>query len=389
MERFLYRLSRSPHGRRFVLKGALMFVVWQAPRSRPTMDIDLASLGACDGEEIQGLLRSCCVQPVEPDGLEFDPASLRSTAIFEQARYVGLRCRLSGALGVERVTVQIDVAAGSPGERPSLVGYPTLLDQPAPRLLGCSRKIAVAEKLHAIVSGGEINTRLKDFYDLWLLSRHFRFDGEVLSRAVRSVFRDRDTAISGRPIGLTARFGSDQVRQVQWAAFVRKRLLEGAPRDLAEVVDVVAAFLGPLVEALGERGFLEGVWLPGGPWQDIRPAAVREPRATWSVQAGGAPGGRSSSRRPAEVVTRLVRAEGHASGRCPRTGCAQCVLDKRTPWGDPFAMSLHPVLAEKLSAALADSPPLALTRRDARLPKAGRDCRSAGETGDGAGGQPQ
>jgi nucleotidyltransferase AbiEii toxin of type IV toxin-antitoxin system len=231
MERFLYRLSRSPHAPRFVLKGALMFVVWRAPRSRPTMDIDLASLGSCDGEEVEGLIRSCCVQPVEPDGLRFDPATLKSTAILEQARYVGLRCRLAGSLGVERVTVQIDVAAGGSHEQPTLVAYPTLLDQPAPWVLGCSREIAVAEKLHAIVSRGEINTRLKDFYDLWLLSRHFRFDGEALSTAVQSVFRERDTAIPAAPIGLSGRFASDPARQTQWAAFVRKRLLEGAPRE--------------------------------------------------------------------------------------------------------------------------------------------------------------
>ena len=243
MERFLYRLSRSPHGRRFVLKGALMFVVWRAPRSRPTMDIDLATLGSCHGDEILGRIRSSCAQAVEPDGLEFDPASLRSAAILEQARYVGLRCRLFGTLGVERVTVQIDVAVGGANEQPSLVVYPTLLDQPAPRLLGCSREIAVAEKLHAIISRGEINTRLKDFYDLWLLSRYFRFDGVVLSRSVRSVFRDRDTDIRGRPVGLTARFASERMRQAQWAAFVRKRHLEGEPwnKDVGKPKEEIAS----------------------------------------------------------------------------------------------------------------------------------------------------
>lgn len=283
MERFLYRLSQSPCRRRFFLKGALMFVVWRAPRSRPTMDIDLASLGACSGEEIRGLIRTCCLQSVEPDGLMFDPASLRSAAILEQARYVGLRCRVTGALGVERVTVQVDVAVASSHEKSALVAYPTLLDQPAPWLLGCSREFAVAEKLHAIVSRGEINTRLKDFYDLWLLSRHFQFDGEVLSRAVRSVFRDRDTAISAAPIGLTGRFASDPVRQAQWAAFVRKRLLEGAPQKFVEVVECVAGFLGPLAEALAEEGLPGGVWLPGGPWRKARPPAIREPRASWIV----------------------------------------------------------------------------------------------------------
>ena len=281
MERFLYRLPRSPHGRHFVLKGALMFMVWRAPRSRPTMDIDLGSLGISEAGEIEEMIRSACVQDVEPDGLVFDPASVRGTAILERSRYVGLRCRLAGALGLEKVTLQIDVATGGPSEQPSLVMYPTLLDLPAPRLLGCSRETAVAEKLHAIVSRGEINTRLKDFYDLWLLSRHFGFDGEALSRLMRLVFLERGTALSGRPIGLTPRFGADPARQAQWAAFVRKRLLEGAPRNLAEVVDGVAGFLGPLVESLREGRPFAGAWLPGGPWRRIQPPMLREPTAIW------------------------------------------------------------------------------------------------------------
>jgi hypothetical protein len=277
MERFLYRLSQSPHARRFILKGALMFVVWQSSRARPTMDIDLAGMGTVHGEDVPDLIRSCCVQPVEPDGVTFDPDSLSSTVILEQARYVGVRLRLTGALGVERVTVQIDVAAATPGEQPTLVEYPTLLGQPAPRLLGSSRELMVAEKLHAIVSRGEINTRLKDFYDLWLLSRHFRFDAELLSSAVLSAFFDRNIPISGRPIGLTVRFGSDPARQAQWTAFIRKRLLHGAPHDLSDVVEEVGGFLGPMIQALSRGRRFVGSWDPGGPWRPAQPPTLREP----------------------------------------------------------------------------------------------------------------
>ena len=196
--------------------------------------------------------------------------------------------------------MQIDVAPGSPSEQPTLVIYPTLLDQPVPRLLGTRREVAVAEKLHAMVIRGEINTRLKDFYELWLLSQQFRFDGATLSQAVRAVFRDRETAISGTPLGLTAPFGADPRRQVQWAAFIRKRLLEGAPREFLEAVEVVAGFLGPVVESLGGQESLDGAWLPGGPWRPVQPATLREPRATWAperqVHGLGGAGARSPTR---------------------------------------------------------------------------------------------
>lgn len=237
MERFLYRLSRLPQGREFVLKGALMFVAWHAPRSRPTMDIDLLDQGTGRRVvDVVELMKRVCEQDVTPDGLAFDPGSAEGTAILEEAATIGVRVRLKGTLGTERVVIQVDVAFGDAVvPAPSLITYPTILGFPAPEILGYSRESVIAEKFNAMVTRGALNTRLKDFYDIWLLSRDFEFDGRTLSDAIRRTSEKRGTRIPLLPVGLTRVFP-------------------------------VAGFLVPLVRALVDERPFPDVWPPGGPW---------------------------------------------------------------------------------------------------------------------------
>jgi hypothetical protein len=144
MERFLYRLSKSPHAARFVLKGALMLRVWDAPMARPTKDIDL--LGRLENSLENGstVVREVCALEVEPDGLVFRPATVKSERISEDADYEGVRIRFDGLLARARIAMQLDVGIGDvmvPG--PVEIAYPTLLDFPAPRLKGYPRETVV------------------------------------------------------------------------------------------------------------------------------------------------------------------------------------------------------------------------------------------------------
>lgn len=272
MERFLYRLSTIPQCRDLVLKGALMFVAWGAPRSRPTMDIDLLDQGSGRGAaDVLALMKRACEQDQAPDGLIFDPGTAEVAAIRAEAATVGARVRLRGTLGTERVAIQVDVAFGDEVvPAPSLITYPTLLDFPAPEILGYSRESVVAEKFNAMVTRGALNTRLKDFYDIWLLSRDFEFDGGTLSDAIRRTFEKRGTAVPPLPAGLTRVFPEQRQKQTQWTAFIRKRLLADAPRALTEVVAEVAEFLLPLVEAMVAGRPFPKVWPRGGPWSASR-----------------------------------------------------------------------------------------------------------------------
>jgi len=268
MERFLYRLSRSPHADKFVLKGALLFTAWRVDRFRPTRDIDLLGQLSNAEDAVAQVFRDVCGQAVPDDGLLFDPASIATTHITEDADYEGVRVTLKGTLGTSRISIQIDigfsdVVVPSPEE----TEYPTILSFPAPRLKVYSRETVIAEKLQAMVSLGEGNSRMKDFADLWFLSHHFDFDGQVLARAISETFLNRRTQLQAEPTALTPAFALIDAKQAQWNAFLRQSSPEGIPASLAEAIDQTASFLLPVLEALATGRSFSQAWDAPGPWQ--------------------------------------------------------------------------------------------------------------------------
>lgn len=267
MERFLYRLSRSVHRSRFVLKGALMLHVWDAPLARATKDLDF--LGHLDSslDNLKRVIRDVCTLEVEPDGMVFDPATVKATRIKEDADHDGVRVRFVGLLARSRVTMQIDVGFGdvvTPGaER---FAYPTLLDFPAPELSGYPRETVVAEKFHAMVYLRTTNSRMKDFYDLWLLASQFAFDGALLASAIRATFAHRKTAVDASPIAFTREFTGQASTLAQWTAFRKRLANEQCPGSLAEAGVVLAEFLLPVASACVTEKTFDQRWAPGGPW---------------------------------------------------------------------------------------------------------------------------
>jgi hypothetical protein len=269
MERFLYRLARSPHAGQFVLKGALLLRAWNAPASRPTKDIDLLGHMENTVDAVVPILRAVCSQQVEPDGLVFHADTVAGTAIKEDADYAGVRVTFFATLQNARVAMQVDIGFGdvlTPAA--AATDYPTLLDFPAPRLKSYNRETAVAEKFEAMVKLGLANSRMKDFYDVWLLSRQFDFDGPALAAAVSRTFANRKTAVVPSPFALTPAFAADAGKQTQWRAFVRKSRLEDAPAELQEVVDALGAFLLPLAGAIDGGSAFDRTWRAPGPWQE-------------------------------------------------------------------------------------------------------------------------
>ena len=269
MERFLYRLSKSPYADRFVLKGALMLSVWNAPRSRPTMDIDLLGRMSNDVESVTAAMRDVCVQDVEPDGMVFDPSTVRGERITEDADYEGVRVRIQGNLGTARVVVRVDVGFGDVVIPPAEVAeWQPILDFPAPRLLGYSRESTIAEKLEAMVKFGALNNRMKDFFDIWLLCRHFDFDGQILGKAVEATFSKRGSEIPPVPVAFTPGFAEDPNKIVQWRAFLRRNQLTETPAELPELVAGIATFLAPITKALAAGESFQWVWRAPGPWNE-------------------------------------------------------------------------------------------------------------------------
>jgi hypothetical protein len=267
MERFLYRLSKTPYRARFVLKGALMLHVWDAPLARATKDLDF--LGRLDNslENLERVVRELCATDVEPDGMVFDPATVKTERIKEDADYEGVRVRFVGLLGRARVAMQIDVGFGdvvTPG--PETITYPALLDFPAPELSGYPRETVVAEKFQAMIYLRTLNSRMKDFYDLWLLASRFAFDGALLAKAVAATFASRETALDVAPIAFTPDFTEQASTLAQWTAFRKKLPNTECPERLSEAVTLLAEFLLPVARACANGEGFDQRWAQGGPW---------------------------------------------------------------------------------------------------------------------------
>jgi predicted nucleotidyltransferase component of viral defense system len=269
MERFLYRLCQSPHGSNFILKGALTLAVWEAPVTRPTRDIDLLAYMNNDLDSVRRVFREVCREDVEPDGLCFDPETVEAERITEHADYSGVRVAFRGYLGDAEIPMQVDIGFGDKVVGPQETAeYPTLLDMPEPRLRVYSRESTIAEKLEAMVKLGEINSRMRDFYDIWLLSRQFAFEGSTLTDAVRQTFRTRGTTLPEKPLALRDAFAARNDKQKQWRAFLRKSAIEDAPDEFSDVIVRLREFLGPVVEAVSSGADSSRRWHPSGGWQE-------------------------------------------------------------------------------------------------------------------------
>jgi hypothetical protein len=201
-ERLLYRLSVSEHASQFILKGALLFLVWTGQSYRPTVDVDLLGKGDDSSERLTSLFRDVCNLDVAPDGLVFDAKIVNAAPIREEQEYNGQRIKLTAYLGKARIPMQVDVGFGDVvTPKAKKVAYPTLLDFPAPKITACPRETVIAEKFQAMVMLGIANSRMKDFYDVYVLARDFSFDGAVLRRAVVATFDRRKTGIPDFPSG--------------------------------------------------------------------------------------------------------------------------------------------------------------------------------------------
>ncbi len=273
IERLLYRLSQSPHRDRFVLKGAALYVVWAKESStlgyRPTRDLDLWGSGASDVEGLLSLFHEIARTQVEDDGLLFESEAMRGQAMREDELYEGCRLSLVAMLGNVRIPLTVDFGFGDAITPPaSEIDYPVLLSTlPAPRVRAYPRETVVAEKFEALVALDLTNTRMKDFYDLWTLSRAFDFDGQTLLQAVRNTFERRRTAFPDEmPLALTKRFGEDAAKVAAWAGFAKRSRLSDLP-PLPDVLIHLQTFLWPLAQAARNTGTWNPSWTPQNGWQ--------------------------------------------------------------------------------------------------------------------------
>jgi hypothetical protein len=265
-ERLLYRLSISPWSDRFTLKGAFLIQLWSDIPHRPTRDIDLLGYGPSDIQEMLEVFRSTSAIAVESDGIIFQEELVTAMAIKENNVYPGIRVVVRGQLDSAHVNVQIDIGFGdavTPAAESIII--PSLLDLPATEMLAYPVETVIAEKYHAIVMLGMVNSRMKDYFDLYAIARHLQLQRTQLTTAIAATFERRETPMPvSIPIGLTQEFAHDTTKKTQWKAFLGKNGLDMI--DLADAVDLLTLFLRPFFGPSDTPPSTTEVWHHGGPW---------------------------------------------------------------------------------------------------------------------------
>ncbi len=248
LERLLYRLSVSLHRERFVLKGAMLLATWFDEPHRATRDVDLLGFGDAAEDALLGTFREIMAVEVD-DGVSFDLKGLRIEAIREELEYGGSRIRTTAALAGARIPITVDIGFGDAVE-PGVedIDLPVLLDMPSPHLRAYPPETVIAEKFHAMVVLGRANSRMKDYYDVWMLLSAFALDPARLRRAIAATFARRGTVIpTGPPDGLSDAFATDPGKRRQWNAFAGN--LFGSVPDFGLVVRELRQRLEELLAA--------------------------------------------------------------------------------------------------------------------------------------------
>jgi len=269
MERFLYRFSCSEYANQFILKGALMFTVWNVPERRSTLDIDFLARFDNQITSIEKMVKEVCKIEVIPDGLVFDPETVKGQRIKEDADYEGVRVKFLGFLDRSRVHIQIDIGFNDIiYPRPKFIEYPVILDFPKPHLKGYPAESVVSEKFEAMIKLGLLNSRMKDFYDIWLMMHQFNFDSTKLSDALRKTFAYRKTELpEGKKLFAKEIYDEKSDRQTLWKAFLNKGYIKYAPEKLSAVAKEIEKFLYKPLNAINKAEKFDVGWKASGPWR--------------------------------------------------------------------------------------------------------------------------
>ena len=269
LERWLYRLGKSRYTGQFVVKGAMLFVLWTGDLARKTLDLDLWEAGNLTDAGLREAFSAIGRTEVEPDGLTFVTDAMTVEPIRYEAEYHGLRAKFSALLGKVRIPLQINIGIGDRmWPEPEYIRYPTLLDLPAPHVQACRKETTIAEKLDAMLELGMLNSRMKDFYDIAVLCDRFPFKGQDLQMAVRTALKEKSRAfLSSPPIAFTDEFAQDGDKNIQWAAFLHRIGKSTQTMALAQVVQKIRNFLLPVLQNLNSGEEFNKIWVPGGPWR--------------------------------------------------------------------------------------------------------------------------
>ena len=253
LERMLYHLGKSEWRDQFLLKGAMLFTLWHDEPHRPTRDADFLGFVEPEIDELIKIFRALCDLNNISDGIQYDPETVRAEEIREDNVYEGIRVRLRSELAGANIGLQFDIGFGdvvTPG--PEDITYPTILDQEAPVLKAYPVYTVIVEKFEAMVKLGIANSRMKDFYDLWVLTNKIELEEKILKEAVQATFKRRRTEIpKGIPLALTSEFSENESKKKQWVSFLNKNGIENE-FDLNTLTDSLTVFFTPVIKGISD-----------------------------------------------------------------------------------------------------------------------------------------
>ena len=269
MERLLYRLSKTKYADKFILKGGLLFYVWDLPLRRPTKDIDFRGYGSNNRRDILKVFNTVIAESAPEDGIVFDPQSVSVDETQMDADYQGIRVKVNAFLERTRIPIQIDIGFSDElASKAESIQYPNILpDLKTTHMKGYPKESVVTEKFHAMVRHAALNSRMKDYYDLWLILKTFEFECRSLQKAMETTFKKRDTELPAeRPVSLTVEFAS--VNQTRWINFLQKMKLENLESNsLTDIIEMIWDFLQTPLQASIHKTKSKLKWIPNKGWR--------------------------------------------------------------------------------------------------------------------------
>jgi predicted nucleotidyltransferase component of viral defense system len=260
VERLLFKLSISRYSDQFVLKGGLLLYIIMNEKARPTKDIDLlAGEIANNLDVLRGIFADVSAIPSD-DAVTYDAESITTERIKEDADYEGVRIKIIARLGNARKSLQFDIGFGDVViPKPDILEYPTLLDMSKPIIKAYSKESVIAEKFEAMLYLAELNSRMKDFYDIYSLCISFNFEGRVLYEAVLQTLIRRGTHTPKEPTVFSDDFAGNKDKATQWSAF-KRRASVGDNIDFRKAVETITIFLKPIYERILSEDEFFGHW---------------------------------------------------------------------------------------------------------------------------------
>ena len=265
LERTIYRISVSPYASHFILKGGIfLYAIFDRKYERATTDVDLLARRISNSaEEMKVVFRDIFAQDTN-DALNFDLNSITAEDITEFKEYHGLHISAVAYLDRTRIPIGIDIGFGDV-IYPNAVEmeFPVILDMEVPRVNAYSLESSIAEKLEAIVKNGFLNSRYKDFYDIFVLSEKFPFNYEELHNAVKETFTNRKTPITIDTAAFGNEFLGDAMHQNRWNSFLKKKkaLIPVSMNDAMTRIKIfVTPLLTQIIDPITEWDPNEGCW---------------------------------------------------------------------------------------------------------------------------------